>query len=171
MMADPFTQFSCMLDVGTPENIVRAEAMGEEFAADLCRNEGGYYGFSMELDHHNGTGALWIYSDEYGNPEHVIQFVLRCATALSLQGAWGFTWSLTCSRLRVGCFGGGTWAVDLGTGTTIDCNAWLDQITTPAARDDAKTGPIFNAKPGGDRPHTFRRTARTPRSSECQGVT
>ena len=40
------------------------------------------------------AGALWIHADEYGDPEHVTRFVLRCAEAFDLEGVWGFCWSL-----------------------------------------------------------------------------
>ena len=151
-MAEFYTQFSCILDVGTADNAARAEAIRGECAADLYRDEGGYPGFSVEVDHEAGPGALWIYSDEYGEPEHVIQFVLRCAEVLSLQGVWGFTWSLTCSKPRVGCFSGGAHALDLGTRTTIadiDCDDWLSKITDPAPADNAKTALDFITGQGG----------------------
>ena len=57
-MADFFTQFYCILDVGTAENALLAEAIRGELAADLYRDEGGYPGFSMEVDHETGPGAL-----------------------------------------------------------------------------------------------------------------
>jgi hypothetical protein len=151
-MSDFFIQFSCILDVGTAENALRAQAIQGEFTADLYREEGGYPGFSMEVDHQTGPGALWIYSDEYGDPEHVIQFVVRCAELLSLKGIWGFTWSFTCSKPRVGCFGGGAYALDLGTGTAIgdiDCQDWLGKVATPLTEDVAKTALDGIAGQGG----------------------
>ena len=151
-MADFFTHFSCILDVGSAENALRAEAIRGEFAADPYREEGVYPGFSMDVDHETGPGALWIYSDEYGEPEHVIQFVLRCAAALSLQGFWGFAWSLSCSKPRVGCFGGGAHALDLGTGKTIadiDCSDWLGKLATRGAPADQDPPSEFLPGHGG----------------------
>lgn len=127
-MADFHTQFSCIFDVGTAENATRAEMIRGEFAAELDRDEGETLGFGMEIDHASGPGALWIHSDEYGSPEHVIRFVLRCAADLTLGGLWGFTWSHSCSKPRVDAFGGGAHVLDLGSGATvadIDCNNFV----------------------------------------------
>jgi hypothetical protein len=86
-MADYFCQFSCVLDVGSPESAEHADAIRGELAAELDRHEGAALGFEMEVDHETGPGALWIHADEYGDPEHVTRFVLRCAEAFALEGA------------------------------------------------------------------------------------
>lgn len=134
-MADHFTQFSCIFDISSAENVARADDIRHELAADLDRDEGADLGFEMEVDHEHGPGALWIHSDQYGEPEHVIAFVLRCADALNLRGVWGFTWSLSCSRPRLDAFGGGAHIIDLGKGETIawvDCSNWVIEHTAPA---------------------------------------
>ena len=127
-MADYFTSFSCLLEIGSAENAARAEDIRGAFAADLYRDEGGYPGFEMQVDHESGLGVLWLYSDEYGEPEHVIRFVLRCAEAFDLTGLWGFCWGLTCSKPRLDAFGGGAQVIDLGKQESvdwIDCSHWL----------------------------------------------
>lgn len=88
-MADYFTQFSCMFDVGTAENAARAEEIRRRQADALDDAEGADLGFEMEHDPDCGPGALWISSDGYGEPEHVIAFVLACAEAFDLTGRWG----------------------------------------------------------------------------------
>jgi hypothetical protein len=128
-VAEYFTQFSCIFYVGSAENAERAEAIRGELAADLYREEGGYLGFIMSVDHEHGPGALHICSEDYGEPEHVIRFVLRCAEALGLQGIWGFAWALTCSRPRLDAFGGGAHVIDLGRRATVadlDCADWVN---------------------------------------------
>ena len=132
-MANYYLQFSSILDVDTAENAARAEEIRGEFAAELYRHEGESLGFVMELNHER-LGALWIYSDEYGEPEHVIRFVLRCAEMLNLSGLWGFTWSLSCSKPRLDAFGGGAQLVDLGKRESIDsidCTHWLESRLAP----------------------------------------
>ena len=127
-MADYFCQFSCVLDVGSSESAEHADAIRGELAAELDRHEGAALGFEMEIDHETGPGALWIHADEYGEPEHVTRFVLRCAEAFDLEGAWGFCWSLTCSKPRIEAFGGGGFVLDLTkreTVASIDCADWL----------------------------------------------
>ncbi len=135
-MADHFTQFSCLLDVGSAENAALAGKLRSKLDAELDRDDGRYVGFEMEVDGGSGPGALWIHSDEYGEPEDVIKFLLRCAEIMNLQGCWGFTWSLSCSRPRIDAFGGGAHILDLGKRETV---AWVDCTnlvieTTPADR-------------------------------------
>ena len=72
--------------------------------------------------------TAWIDADEYGEPEHVTRFVLRCAEAFDLKGVWRFCWSLTCSKPRIEVFGGGGFVLDLKkreTVASIDCADWL----------------------------------------------
>jgi hypothetical protein len=89
----------------------------------------------MDIDRETGPGALWIHADEYGEPEHVTRFVLRCAEAFDLKGAWGFCWSLICSKPCIEAFGGGGLFLDLAmreTVASIDCADWLaHQLTDP----------------------------------------
>ena len=96
--------------------------------ADLDHEEGVYPGFEMQVDPESGPGALWIYSDDSGDPDHVIRFVLLCAEALDLHGVWAFTWALTCSKPRLDAFGGGPHIIDLAKRTMVadlDCAAWV----------------------------------------------
>jgi hypothetical protein len=127
-MADYFTQFSCIFDVGSAENAALAATIRDELAAELDQEEGTELGFEFEADVQHGHGALWIRSEEYGEPDHVARFVLKCAERLNLSGVWGFTWGLSCSRPRLDGFGGGAQILDLGRRETlhwIDCSNWV----------------------------------------------
>lgn len=133
-MADYFTQFSCMFDVGTAENAARAETIRRQQAEALEEAEGTDLGFDMERDPDCGPGALWISSDGYGEPEHVTAFVLACAEAFDLTGRWGFTWALTCSKPRLDANGGGAQVIDLGARKSLvwtDCEHWLAEMLDP----------------------------------------
>lgn len=127
-MADYFTHFSCILDVGTAEKAHAALAVRDALAEELDRTEGCEPGFDMTHDPDFGPGALWLHSDGYGEPEHVIRFALACADAFDLTGRWGFAWALTCSKPRLDGFGGGAQLLDLGDRRSldwIDCEHWL----------------------------------------------
>ena len=79
------------------------------------------------IEHHH--------ADEYGEPEHVTRFVIRCAEAFDLKGTWGFCWSLSCSKARIDAFSGGGLVVNLTareTVASIDCADWLAQRMTDA---------------------------------------
>jgi hypothetical protein len=99
-MVEFYTQFSSILDVVTAENAERAETVRGEFAAELYREDGGYPGFVMEVDHETGPGALRRYSNDQGEPDHVIGFVPRRAEALNLAGVWSLSWGNSCSKPR-----------------------------------------------------------------------
>ena len=136
VMADHFCQFSCIFDVGSIENAVRADDIRGELAAELDRDDGAVVGFVMEVDHENNPGLLWLHSDEHGEPEHVIRFVLRCAEAFDMSGLWGFTWALSCTKPRIDAFGGGAQLLDLGKRASIDwldCEHWLQLHLAPNA--------------------------------------
>ena len=129
-MADYFTHFSCLLDVGTPENAARSlelySALSEEDGSDEPFSEG----FLLSIQPEQGGTELWIRDDVTGDPERVIRFVKRCATAFGLKGRWGFQYANTCSKPRLDGFGGGAHALDLATGDTIawtDTDGWLAQ--------------------------------------------
>jgi hypothetical protein len=103
---------------------IQTDAIRGELAAELDRHEGAALGFEVDIDHQTGPGALWIHADEYGEPEHVTRFGLRCAEAFDLEGAW----SLTCSKPSIEGFGGGGFVLDLRkreTVASIDCADWL----------------------------------------------
>ena len=135
MMADYFCQFSCLFDVGSAANAACAAGIREALAAELEREDGSRPGFEISAEPASGPGALWIHSDESGEPEHVVRFVLRCAAAFDLHGVWGFAWSLGCAKPRVDAFGGGAQVIDLGARVTlggIDCGNWVIERTTEA---------------------------------------
>ena len=163
-MADYYTQFSCIFDVGSIENAGLAENLRKVLADGLERDEGGDLGFDMKPDHETGPGALWIHSHENGKPEHVIQFVIKCAEAFSMTGLWGFRWALTCSRPRLDGFGGGAQMIDLARRETVawvDCEQWVaDQL---AAAEYENAG-VAN-KPRAEK--SARRSRTTPTHDEA----
>lgn len=130
-MADFFTHFSCLLDVGTPENAARAldlyNALSEEGATEEPPSEG----FLLSIQPEHGGTQLWMRDDVTGDPERLIRFVKRCAAEFGLKGLWGFQYANTCSRPRINAFGGGLHVLDLATGETVDwlyTDGWLATV-------------------------------------------
>ena len=80
-MADYFTHFSCLLDVGTPENAARALDLYNRLSEAGASEEPPSEGFLLSIQPEHGGTQLWIRDDETGDPEHVIQFIKRCAAA------------------------------------------------------------------------------------------
>jgi len=130
-MVNYYTHFSCLLDVGTPENAARAlelyNALSERNTAEDPPSEG----FLLSIQPEHGGTQLWMRDDETGDPEHVIQFVKRCAREFGLTGLWGFQYANTCSRPRIDGFGGGAHVLDLATGETVAwtyTGGWLPEV-------------------------------------------
>ena len=126
-MADYFTHFSCLLDVGTPQNAARALDLYNRLseAAEDPPSDG----FLLSIQPEHGGRRLWIRDDVTGDPQRVIDFVLLCAKTFGLTGCWGFQYANTCSRPRINAFGGGAHVLDLATGETIAwtyTNGWLE---------------------------------------------
>ena len=121
-MADYFTHFSCLLDVGTPENAARALALYNALSAEGATEDPPSEGFLLSIEPQYGGTELWMRADVTGDPERLIQFVKRCAAEFGLTGRWGFQYANTCSRPRPDGFGGGAHVLDLATGETV---AWI----------------------------------------------
>lgn len=119
-MADYFTHFSCLLDVGTPDKAARALALFQSLReANQDAEDPEVAGFDLVRQDAPEDSTLWIHDDEQGDVEAVIRFVLRLAEDLDLKGLWGFQYALTCSRPRLDAFGGGAHIIDLGARKSI----------------------------------------------------
>lgn len=119
-MADYFTHFSCLIDVGTAEKAARALALFADLrAADQEADDPEVSGFDLKRQDAPEGSVLWIHDDEHGDVEAVIRFVLRLAEDLDLTGLWGFQHALTCSRPRLDAYGGGAHVIDLGARKSI----------------------------------------------------
>jgi len=151
-MADYYTQFSCLLPVGSPVNVAPALALYERLADELDAVDE-VIGFAAEAQQSEGddqAASLWLRDDVGdGNPEHVIAFALRCADAFGLTGRWGFVWGLSCSRARLDGFGGGAHVLDLGRRETVgwlDCEHWLvEQLATDEVGGAVDGMPVIDA--------------------------
>jgi hypothetical protein len=133
-MADYFTHFSCVLDVGTPDNAARALDLFPAFMKEAAREGALAGGFQVSIHPDQGGTKLWMRDEVTGDPLQVIIFVQRCAEAFSLTGRWGFQWANTCSQPRINAFGGGAHVLDLSTGRPvawIRTNRWLARAVRP----------------------------------------
>jgi len=83
----------------------------------FLRDAGGYdpewdeRGFECGFDDDtakNGWGRhLWIYADNWGNPENAAHLVQKFLKTFRPDQCWSLTYAATCSRPRVGEFEGG----------------------------------------------------------------
>ncbi|WP_071799479.1 hypothetical protein [Natronohydrobacter thiooxidans] len=141
-MADYFTRFSCLLDVGTPDKAARAleafMALRNDADADAdAATEDLHCGFDLSIQNDPSGSTLWIHDDGNGDTEAVIRFVLRLAEELDLTGLWGFSYALTCSRPRIEAFGGGAHVLDLGARRLIGATSSQDWLVDALNGEDA----------------------------------
>ncbi|PEQ11653.1 hypothetical protein B2G71_16165 [Novosphingobium sp. PC22D] len=130
-MADYFTHFSCLLDVGTPDNAARALQLYNDLSEEGASEDPPSEGFLLSIEPEHGGTQLWMRDDVTGDPERLIQFVTRCAAEFGLTGLWGFQYANTCSRPCVNAFGGGAHVLNLATRTTVAwtyTNGWLAEV-------------------------------------------
>ncbi|MCA0422961.1 MAG: hypothetical protein LCH61_06500 [Proteobacteria bacterium] len=130
-MADYFTHFSCILDVGSPEKAIAAlELLDRLHLEEEEADDPEFSGFTLSLQDGPGSSILWFHDDDgQGDIEGVIRFVLRLAEEIDLTGLWGFEVAYTCSRPRLDAFGGGAHVIDLGERKSIgwtSTHEWLE---------------------------------------------
>jgi hypothetical protein len=137
-MADYFTHFSCLIDVGSPDKAARALALFHDLrAADQDADDPEVSGFTLAHQDAPEGSTLWIHDDEHGDVEAVIHFVLRLAGELDLTGLWGFSYALTCSRPRLDAFGGAAHIIDLAARKSIGTTSTQDWLAAALNGDDA----------------------------------
>ena len=137
-MADYFTHFSCLLDVGTAENARAAHRMFVQARLeDADRDEPRCSGFELSLQAGEDAHSLSIHDDVSGDVEQVIGFVLRLAESFDLKGLWGFDFANTCSRPRLDGFGGGAHVIDLGARKSIGWTSTQEWLAAGLRGEDA----------------------------------
>ena len=93
----------------------------EDYDPDFGEDAGFDYSFSEEVDADRGR-YLWIYSEEHGCVDRVAHLVQKFLHAFRPERCWSLTYAGTCSKPRVGEFGGGAVFV---TATDIKyCSTW-----------------------------------------------
>ena len=136
-MADYFTHFSCLIDVGTADKATRALALFQSLrAADQDADDPEVAGFDLVLQDAPDGSTLWIHDDEHGDVEAVIRVVLRLAEDLDLTGLWGFQYGLTCSRRRLDAFGSGAHVIDLGARKSVGWTSSQDWLAAALNGED-----------------------------------
>lgn len=138
-MADYFTHFSCLLDVGSPDKAARALALFQSLrAADQDADDPEEVaGFTLARHDAAEGSTLWIHDDDHGDVEAVIRFVLRLAEELDLTDLWGFQYALTCSRPRLDAFAGGAHVIDLGARKSIGWTSTQEWLAAALNGEDA----------------------------------
>jgi hypothetical protein len=117
-MANNYVEASSLI-ITRPEQREQAEAIIEriENEIDVDEENSGYINFSAEVI----SEGVWIYSDEYIDTNQVEMLVRALVEELDLPGIHTFSFSVSCSKKRIGEFGGGAFAIAKGQPTV-----WID---------------------------------------------
>lgn len=94
--------------------------------------------FQCEID---SELELWMYADESGNADHVALFMQEYLKRFNPEGAFSITYSATCSKPRLGEFGGGAAFVTAEKIEWIDSHDWVIEkweIKREAAKEKRK---------------------------------
>lgn len=124
-MADNYCQSSSFIEIPVEKDSrawVIVERIGEELEAD---EDEGYAGYSVAPQ----PGGIWLHNDESINPDHAEKLVKALYEELNLPGVFVCSWAYTCSKQRVGEFGGGAFAVQKGHDTI-----WIDAAHEAASQ-------------------------------------
>ncbi len=67
--------------------------------------------------------SIWVHADEGGNIEVIVDIVQEFLKANCPDESWNMTWAYTCSKPRIGEFGGG------GVFVTAESQQWFNPAT------------------------------------------
>lgn len=115
-MANNYMQSSTFVKI-PKHKLAKAERILERIDKELQDSKDGYVGYNAELE----SDGAWIYSEEYLNANQAEKLMRALVDELNLKGIHICSWSYTCSKPRIGEFGGGAFAVQKGRDTV-----WID---------------------------------------------
>jgi hypothetical protein len=120
-MAQNYCQSSTLVLI-EPGKIEQAKAIVARIreAFEIDDDGEGIVGFQTEI----WKEGIWLGDDECFNPEHAEVLIRSLVEELELDDVYVCSWAYTCSKLRIGEFGGGAFAVSRGKNTV-----WIDAVS------------------------------------------
>ena len=136
-MADNYLQFSECLDSLTPEETAWLRAQLDNapdtdcpcFLLDFPELEEGddYCGFDYAFRDVDDGHSLCIYAEDSGDPARAAYLVQKFLKQFHPDQCWSLTYANTCSKTRVGEFGGGAVFVTVDEIRWNDCNDFVEE--------------------------------------------
>lgn len=84
---------------------------------------------------------IWIYTEESGSPDDVVSTLRTAMDKLNFSVFVGFEWADTCSKPRIGEFGGGCAAFTKDTESWWNSSSQLDQFKQDLSNETATRTP------------------------------
>ena len=126
-MADNYVQFSEQITKLTTveknwlENrLTELEEIAENDEAFGC------LGFNYEFSGVGDNFALWFYSDEWAEFTYLEQLIKEFLTKFRPTETFSITWAATCSKPRIGEFGGGAMVISAADAQWLDVHMWAE---------------------------------------------
>jgi hypothetical protein len=148
-MADNYLEFSETLDSLNPEE---EKWLNEQLADDPDAGcpvflvdydnrdpDDSDYGFCVSFEGQGETRHLWLYADEHGDVGRVAHLIQKFLKRFRPDQCWALGYATTCSKLRVGEFGGGAVFV---TADDIHWQNTCDFIEEERAKFEAAKVPV-----------------------------
>lgn len=85
------------------------------------------YGIQWERQKDAEGHFLWLFSEEGGNLDLLIDIIAQLQLDFKLEKPWGFTWASWCSKLRIDEFAGGAVCIHMGEVEFINSTVWLQE--------------------------------------------
>ncbi len=135
-MADYYQMFSEVVPAITAEQRAWIErVLGDEDDPEFVLKESGFDMNAIDLDDWPGfewefntpENELWLHGDECGNVNHVGELIRAFLAQFAPDQCWQLTWAETCSKARVGAFGGGGLFVTARKVKICRAADWADQ--------------------------------------------
>jgi hypothetical protein len=83
-------------------------------------------GFQYEFQEDEELGRhFWVYADEGGDPDRVAHLAQKFLRQFRPRESWSLTYATTCSKLRLGEFGGGAYIVTAGSVESFDATDFV----------------------------------------------
>lgn len=123
-MANNYCQFSTAIEYITAEEQEWAEAELTRLA-DLNEDNDGNLEFGHEFDVDDHVSLYLNSGNESGNPSAVVNFVQSFIRKFRPSYVFSMEWAETCSKLRVGEFGGGAVIVTAKKVKWMATSTWI----------------------------------------------
>jgi hypothetical protein len=111
-MANHYLQFSEMIEYITPDEMKwwrdKLCALGEiAYQDDITDEQDDLMCAASCFDMEAEGNCIWVVAGEYGNPDAVAAIIQDFLRECRPDDCFTLTWASTCSKMRVGEFGGG----------------------------------------------------------------
>ena len=119
-MADNYLQFSETVEC------TKDKALWLQTELDIAVDPGdGYYAYpACTHSYHADKGYVWVRSD--GDIDALLDTIAKFQLEFKIENPWSIQWSWTCSKPRVGEFGGGAAVVYKGKIHSAGTSQWCE---------------------------------------------